>query len=167
MGKGSSIVWSLIRRLSFIWLSCIITNKYCNWINFKKLGIVSSVDFKSITNLKQFFLTLLSLGAQIRGAQTRYTFVNFGLHQPLLGRYRGKKFQNDKKFCLSCLIFQEPYIIRSSFMVHMCKSIIFPNIFFCFFKILNFGMMEVWGRGVKGQKVAHNDKQFCLSRSIS
>ena len=30
-----------------------------------------------------FFLTLLSLGAQIRGAQTRYTVDNFGCYQPL------------------------------------------------------------------------------------
>ena len=30
-----------------------------------------------------FFVTLLSLGAQIRGAQTRYTVVNFGLYQAL------------------------------------------------------------------------------------
>ena len=30
-----------------------------------------------------FFLTLLSLGAQIRVAQTLNTVVNFGLYQPL------------------------------------------------------------------------------------
>ena len=29
------------------------------------------------------FVTLTDLGAQIRGAQTRYTVVNFGLNQPL------------------------------------------------------------------------------------
>ena len=29
------------------------------------------------------FITLIDLGAQIRGAQTRYTVVNFGLNQPL------------------------------------------------------------------------------------
>ena len=33
--------------------------------------------------LISFFITLISLGAQIRGAQTRYTVVNFGLNQPL------------------------------------------------------------------------------------
>ena len=30
------------------------------------------------------FITLIDLGAPIRGAQTRYTIVNFGLNQPLL-----------------------------------------------------------------------------------
>ena len=29
------------------------------------------------------FITLIDLGAQIRGAQTRYTVVNFGRNQPL------------------------------------------------------------------------------------
>ena len=29
------------------------------------------------------FITLIDLGAQIRGAQTQYTVVNFGLNQPL------------------------------------------------------------------------------------
>ena len=29
------------------------------------------------------FITLLDLGAQIWGAQTQYTVVNFGLNQPL------------------------------------------------------------------------------------
>ena len=33
---------------------------------------------------------------------------------------KGQKMaQNDKNFSLSHLIYQEPYIIRSSFMVHM------------------------------------------------
>ena len=30
-----------------------------------------------------FFITLINLGAQIRGAQTQYTIANFGLNQPL------------------------------------------------------------------------------------
>ena len=29
------------------------------------------------------FITLIDLGAQIQGTQTRYTFVNFGLNQTL------------------------------------------------------------------------------------
>ena len=29
------------------------------------------------------FITLIDLGTQIRGAQTRYTIINFGLDQPL------------------------------------------------------------------------------------
>ena len=30
-----------------------------------------------------FFITLISLGTQIGGTQTRYTVVSFGLNQPL------------------------------------------------------------------------------------
>ena len=33
--------------------------------------------------LLSFFITLINLGAQIRGAQTRYTIVNLVLNQPL------------------------------------------------------------------------------------
>ena len=29
------------------------------------------------------YITLIDLGTQIRGPQTRYTVVNFGLNQPL------------------------------------------------------------------------------------
>ena len=58
-------------------------------------------------------------------------------------------------------ISQEPYIIWLSFMVQMCKMI-FPGVFFNF-KILIFWVF----RGLKGQKVAQNDKKFCLSDSVS
>ena len=76
--------------------------------------------------------------------------------------------QNDKKFCLSCSISQELYIIWFSFTVHMCKMIIslgfsFSFFFFSFFKILIFQVV----RGVKGQKLVQNNKKFCLSHSIS
>ena len=43
--------------------------------------------------------------------------------------------KNEKKICLSCSISQELYIIWFSFMVHICKMIIFPGIFFIFSKI--------------------------------
>ena len=33
--------------------------------------------------LPSFFITLINLGAQIRGTKTRYTVVNFDLNQPL------------------------------------------------------------------------------------
>ena len=66
-----------------------------------------------------------------------------------------KMVQNDKKFCL--LISQEPYIIWLSFMVHFCKMIISPGVFFHFFKILIFQVV----RGVKGLKLVQNDKKFC------
>ena len=45
-----------------------------------------------------------------------------------------KMVQNDKKFCLSRIISQEPYIIWLSFMVHMHKMIISPSLCFIFSK---------------------------------
>ena len=50
------------------------------------------------------------------------------------GVKRQKLAKNDKQFCASCLLFQEPYIIWSLFMVHICKRIISPGIFFIFSK---------------------------------
>ena len=66
--------------------------------------------------------------------------------------------QNYKKVCLSHFISQERYIIWLSFMVLMCKMIVFLDVVFFFLKILIFWVV----RGVKGQKMAHNEKKFCL-----
>ena len=72
--------------------------------------------------------------------------------------------QNDKTFCLPCSISQEPCIIWLSFVVHMCKMMISPGVFFFhFLKILIFLVVS----GVKGQKMALNDKNVCPSHSIS
>ena len=52
-----------------------------------------------------------------------------------LEEWKGKKkAQNGKKFCQFHFISQEPYIIWSWFLVHMCKMMIFPAIFFIFSK---------------------------------
>ena len=54
-------------------------------------------------------------------------------------------------------IFQEPWIMWSLCLVHMCKMIISPGVFlffFSFFLILIFSVV----RGVKGQKMAQNKK---------
>ena len=79
---------------------------------------------------------------------------------------RGVKGQkmvlNDKKFCLSCLTSQEPYIIWLWFMKHMQNDNIF-RWFFSFFQIFIFWIVK-W---VKGQKRAQNDKKLCLLYSIS
>ena len=48
-----------------------------------------------------------------------------------------KLVQNNKKFCLSCSISQEPHTIWLLFMLHMCKMIISP-VFFHLFKLLIF-----------------------------
>ena len=47
-------------------------------------------------------------------------------------------------------------------MVLMCKMIISLGVFFHFFKILIFWIV----RGVKGKKIAWNDKELCLSHLI-
>ena len=53
----------------------------------------------------------------------------------LLGRSKGKKlWQKKNKLCSSCLLSQEPYIVWSSFMVHICKIIISPGAFYTFSK---------------------------------
>ena len=68
-----------------------------------------------------------------------------------------RKVQNEKKFCLSHSISQEPYIIWFSFVVHMYKMIISPGVFF----IQNFNFPGCWTKKVQ------KDKKFCLSPSIS
>ena len=75
------------------------------------------------------------------------------------GKKNGPKWQ---KLCLSCFVSQEPYIVWSSFMVHMCNRINLQG-FFYFFLVFIFGVNS----GVKGQKIAQNDKKLCLSYTIS
>ena len=53
--------------------------------------------------------------------------------------------------------------IWSWFLVHLCKMVISPSVFFNFFKILFFGIVT----GVKWQKIAQNHNKLCLSRFIS
>ena len=64
-----------------------------------------------------------------------------------------------KKY-LSCFVSVEPYIIWFSFAVQKCKMMISPDAFFIFSK---FWFLSV----VRGQKMAQNDKRFCLSHSVS
>ena len=82
----------------------------------------------------------------------------------LLGGSTSKKWPKMTKDCLLCLIFQESYTIWSSFMVHICKRIIFP-FFFTFFPNFNFRPQQT--SGVKWQKMAQNDKKLCLLYFIS
>ena len=82
----------------------------------------------------------------------------FWVHRGVKGQ---KMVQNDKKLCLLCSISQEPYIIWLSFMVQMCKMIISPGMFFSV-KILISQVVK----GLKGQKMAENVENFCLSHLI-
>ena len=67
-----------------------------------------------------------------------------------------KMVQNDKKFCLSRFISQEPYIIWLSCMVQMCKMIISPGAFFNF---------RILVPSCQGTERAKNDAKWwqCLS----
>ena len=104
-----------------------------------------------------------------------YTCVNWGYFQVLFsffknfnflgfqGSKRAKTVQNDKKFYPSCFISHQQFIIWLSFMVHLCKMIISPGVFFFIFsKIWFFGLLV----GVKGQKMVQNDKKFCHARYL-
>ena len=87
-----------------------------------------------------------------------YHFFKFLIFRVVRGVKWQKTVQNDKKFCLSCSICQEQYIIWFSFMGHMWKMIISADVLFHFLKILILGIV----RGVKGQKTFQRDKNFCL-----
>ena len=63
--------------------------------------------------------------------------------------------QNDKTFCLSHSISQEPYLIWLSFMVQMCKMIISPGVFFNV-NILIFQFVKE----LKGQKDGAKCRKF-------
>ena len=78
---------------------------------------------------------------------------------------KGEKMtDNDRKFCPLHSMSQEPYIIWLSFLVHICKMVISPGVFFChFFKILILLIVC----GVKGQWMTKNDKILCLSHPVS
>ena len=80
----------------------------------------------------------------------------------LLGGKRAKTVQNGKKFCLSHSISQEWYIIWLSFMVHKCKMIMSPGIFFIFSKFWFSGLL-----GGKRAKMVQNGKKLSLWCSIS
>ena len=78
-----------------------------------------------------------------------------------------KMAQNDKKFCLLHLIFQEPYIIWSSFMVHMCIKYHISRHFFHFFLFFTFDFLDHLageGRLVKFKKLPKITKKYvCLT----
>ena len=70
--------------------------------------------------------------------------------------------QIDKKSCVLLSISQETYIIWFSFVVHKCEMMKY-RVFLFFFKILIFRVVN----GVKGQKMAQNNKKLCMLLSTS
>ena len=80
-------------------------------------------------------------------------------------RVKGQKMtQNYKKLCPLQFISQEPYIIWSWFMVHMCKRIISLGVFYIFFQILIFRVNS----RVKKQKRPKTTKSYvCCTPYLS
>ena len=79
---------------------------------------------------------------------------------------KGQKIvQNEKNLCLSYSISQDPYIIWLSFMVHLCKIMISPYVFFTFFS--NFNFWHQWcKKGKKRLKMAIMSVTLHISGSI-
>ena len=82
------------------------------------------------------------------------------IFQVISGLKGQKMAQNDKKVCPSHSVSQEPYIIWSWCLVHLCKMIIFPT-FFAFFQNCDFWVFWVGG------KTAKNDPKLPISHSMS
>ena len=93
-----------------------------------------------------------------------FIFWKFWL-SALLGRYIGKKWSDWEKI-VSCSISQEPYIIRFSFMLNMCKLITFQNSFL-FFQNFDFPGCSGEVKGKKNSPKWKKKKKFCLYHSIS
>ena len=79
-----------------------------------------------------------------------FTFFKIFIFWVNKGVKRQKMTQNDEKFCLSNTISKEPYIIWSSFTVHLCKRVVYPASF-SFFQ--NFDFPGCW-KGKKGKKIS-------------
>ena len=87
-------------------------------------------------------------------------FSKFWFSRLLKGqKIKGQKLvQNDKKFCLSCSISQEPYIVWLSFVVCKCKMIISSGFFvifskFWFFRFLGGSKGKKWPKMTKNSVV--------------
>ena len=65
------------------------------------------------------FITLIDLGAQIRGIQTRYTVVNFGLNQPLVHNVELKTYG----------YFLSVSLPRQAFIQALLSTAVFPQRF--------------------------------------
>ena len=78
-----------------------------------------------------------------------FIFSKFSFFGVVRGAKGQKKVQNDKKFCPSCLISWEPYII---WLLHMCKMIISQGFFFIFSKFWFFLVFRGDKRGKNDPK---------------
>ena len=90
--------------------------------------------------------------------------VKILIFQVVKGLKGQKMAQNVENFCLSHLIFQAPYIIFI-YGTHACIKGWYFQAFFSFFS--QFWYLALLEGEVKGEKMAQNDKTFCLSHSVS
>ena len=98
-----------------------------------------------------------------------FFIVKILIFQVVKGLKGQKMPQNVESFCLWHLVFQETYIVLSSFTEHIYvwKDNISRHFFSFFSKFWYLESLGTWGREVKGQKMAQNDNIFCLSHSVS
>ena len=82
-----------------------------------------------------------------------FQFFKISIFWVVSGVKGQKTFQNDKEFCSSCFISQEPYITWLSFMVPMCKIIIFSGVFFSIFQNFDFSGCKRAKNSPKLQKI--------------
>ena len=122
--------YHFFKILSF--LSCYLGWKGKKWPKMMK-NVIWRTDLRNRTSSLSFMVHLCEM-RKYPGLFFFFFFFNF-FKIFIFRIFRGKREkmdQTDKKLCLSCLISQGPYIIWSSFMVHMCKMIISPGIFHFF-----------------------------------
>ena len=71
-----------------------------------------------------------------------FYFLKILIFQIVRGVKRQKTVQNNKKICPSHFTSLKPFIIWMPFMVHMCKMMISPYVFFIFSKFWFFMLLE-------------------------
>ena len=113
---------------------------------------------------KQCNIMIMIFGALVLNDNFSRLFIIFFkilIFWVVMGVKGQKLVQNDQKICPLHSISQEPYNICFSFMVHMCKMIIYSGVFCQYFKILIFWVTRV----AKGQIMVQNHKKFCLTHA--
>ena len=95
--------------------------------NDKKLFLLHSIS--------QEAYIIMIFDTRVKWRHIQFVFFSFFQNFDFVGCYgvKGQKMdQNDKKFCLSHSVSQEPYLVWLWFLVHMCKMMISPAICFSF-----------------------------------
>ena len=102
------------------------------WPKMSKIYVCCTLYFKNHTSY-DLYLWYTCMHKRIISRHFFSFFSKFWYSRSLGGELNGQKMvQNDKIFCLSHSVPQEPYIIWLWFLVHMCKMMIPPVNFFIF-----------------------------------